>query len=201
MQRSVCTPLCAGTSVPAGGGSWSHLSLYLFCLGCDRRAAAQEDKSGRNVAPVRFLRCVTSSQKDKSGRSVVPLPGLQNAHIPRDWEPATNRDICTVSYARVTDASGRLFPIIVSLKDISESVTVYVMPFCDVQPTSIADEFPRRRRGRLVHPDEHSSRCQLVDEPHKELTTKIMHGRTDKAATICSPLKSWGEHNKEVVAI
>ena len=49
MQRSVCTPLCAGTPVPAGGGSWSHLSLCLFCLGCDRRAAAQEDKSGRNV--------------------------------------------------------------------------------------------------------------------------------------------------------
>ncbi|KAH3865054.1 hypothetical protein DPMN_028092 [Dreissena polymorpha] len=45
-----------------------------------------------------------------------------------------------------------------------------IVPFCDVQPTSIADEFPRRRRGRLVHPDEHSSRCQLVDEPHKELT-------------------------------
>ncbi|KAH3864041.1 hypothetical protein DPMN_027053 [Dreissena polymorpha] len=22
--------------------------------------------------------------------SVVPVPGLQNAHIPRDWEPATN---------------------------------------------------------------------------------------------------------------
>ncbi|KAH3768443.1 hypothetical protein DPMN_169655 [Dreissena polymorpha] len=32
------------------------------------------------------------SQKDKSGRSVVPVHGLQNAHIPRDWEPATNRD-------------------------------------------------------------------------------------------------------------
>ncbi|KAH3782019.1 hypothetical protein DPMN_159930 [Dreissena polymorpha] len=34
--------------MPAGGGSWSHLSLCLFCLGCDRRAAAQEEKSGRN---------------------------------------------------------------------------------------------------------------------------------------------------------
>ena len=70
-----------------------------------------------SVAPVRFLRCVASSQKDKSGRSVVPVPGLQNAHIPRDWEPATNRySACwaardsTVSYARVTDASRRIFP-------------------------------------------------------------------------------------------
>ena len=41
MQRSVCTPLCAGTPLP--------LSLYLFCLGCDRTVAAQEEKSGRNV--------------------------------------------------------------------------------------------------------------------------------------------------------
>ena len=70
-----------------------------------------------SVVPVRFLRCVASSQKDKSGRSVVPVPGLQNAHIPRDWEPATNRNsagwaarVCTVSYARVTDASRRIFP-------------------------------------------------------------------------------------------
>ncbi|KAH3853438.1 hypothetical protein DPMN_095961 [Dreissena polymorpha] len=69
-----------------------------------------------SVAPVRFLRCV-ASQKEKSGRSVVPVPGLQNAHIPRDWELAANRySACwvardnTVSGARVIDASGRVFP-------------------------------------------------------------------------------------------
>ncbi|KAH3818428.1 hypothetical protein DPMN_120052 [Dreissena polymorpha] len=45
MQRSVCTPLCAGTPVTAVGISWSHLSLCLFCLGCDRTAAAKEEKS------------------------------------------------------------------------------------------------------------------------------------------------------------
>ncbi|KAH3786088.1 hypothetical protein DPMN_164189 [Dreissena polymorpha] len=49
MQRSVFTLLGECTPVPAGGGAWSHLSLCLFCLGCDRRAAAQEEKSGRNV--------------------------------------------------------------------------------------------------------------------------------------------------------
>ena len=65
-----------------------------------------------SVAPVRFLRCVASSQKEKSGRSVVPVPGLQNAHIPRDWEPATNRysacwaaRVCTVSCARDVEVS------------------------------------------------------------------------------------------------
>ncbi|KAH3815999.1 hypothetical protein DPMN_144539 [Dreissena polymorpha] len=37
MQRPVYTPLGKGTPVPAGRGkSWSHLSLCLFCLGCDR---------------------------------------------------------------------------------------------------------------------------------------------------------------------
>ncbi|KAH3791761.1 hypothetical protein DPMN_145251 [Dreissena polymorpha] len=46
---------------------------------------------GTITSSVRFLRSVASSQKDKSGRRVVPVPGLQNAHIPRDWEPATNR--------------------------------------------------------------------------------------------------------------
>ncbi|KAH3816732.1 hypothetical protein DPMN_118253 [Dreissena polymorpha] len=55
MQRSVCTPLVEGTPVPAGGESWSRLSLCLFCLGCDRTitmgAAAQEEKSGRSVVP------------------------------------------------------------------------------------------------------------------------------------------------------
>ncbi|KAH3711223.1 hypothetical protein DPMN_070725 [Dreissena polymorpha] len=56
MQRPVCTPLGKGTPVPAGRGkSWSHLSLCLFCLGCDRTitmgAAAKEEKSGRSVVP------------------------------------------------------------------------------------------------------------------------------------------------------
>ncbi|KAH3840753.1 hypothetical protein DPMN_114209 [Dreissena polymorpha] len=44
--------------------------------------------------------------------SVVPVPGLQNAHIPRDWEPATNRySACwaardrTVSCARDVEVS------------------------------------------------------------------------------------------------
>ncbi|KAH3798157.1 hypothetical protein DPMN_151747, partial [Dreissena polymorpha] len=102
---------------------------------------------------------ITSSvAPEKSGRSVVPVPGLQNAHIPRDWEPATNRySACwaardsTLSCARVIDASGRLFPIIVSLKDISETVTVY--------PTSSLED----DEDDWCHPDEHSSRCQQQD--------------------------------------
>ncbi|KAH3793279.1 hypothetical protein DPMN_146786 [Dreissena polymorpha] len=82
---------------------------------------------------------------------VVPVPGLQNAHIPRDWEPATNRYICTVSYARVTDA------INVSLKDISETVTVY-------QTSSLEDD--------------EDVWCILTSIPvdaHKELHPSLQH--------------------------
>ncbi|KAH3801820.1 hypothetical protein DPMN_155482 [Dreissena polymorpha] len=103
---------------------------------------------------------------------VVSVPGLQNAHIPRDWEPATNRNICTVSYARLSIAW-----IIVSLKDISETVTVYVIRIC------LECHFVTcNRRDDWCHPDEHSSRCQLiavvvVKEPqraNRENTTRFL---------------------------
>ncbi|KAH3713917.1 hypothetical protein DPMN_073720 [Dreissena polymorpha] len=134
MQRSVCTPLCAGTLVTAGGISWSHLSLCLFCLGCDRTAAAQEEKSGRSVA----LRKQTG--RTKAGRHAdltlrckvkVLTQGALLLHRLRRYD-----SFAVWRRPKRTKVGGVL---------------------CRCPPTSSLED----DEDDWCHPDEHSSRCQL----------------------------------------
>ncbi|XP_052278812.1 putative nuclease HARBI1 isoform X2 [Dreissena polymorpha] len=97
--------------------------------------------------------------------SVVPVPGLQNAHIPRDWEPATNRySACwaardrTVSCARdvechfVTWTSRQVYPT--SRRVHPTSRRVYPTSR-RVKPTSSLED----DEDDWCRPDVDSSRC------------------------------------------
>ncbi|KAH3835406.1 hypothetical protein DPMN_108752 [Dreissena polymorpha] len=180
MQRSVFTLLCAGTPVPAGGGSWSHLSLYLFCLGCDRTVAAQEEKSWRNLRYDSFA-VWRRPKRRKVGGVLCQCPAYK-----------TRTYLVTGNQRQIDIVHAGQHEFVRSLVHGTLRSTC-IVPFRDVdEPTSVPDEptsrrvYPTSRRVKPTssleddeddwcRPDVDSSRCPFPLVPQPTMTNQAYY--------------------------